>query len=195
MLGFILGILTFFVRLYFPVGRMEPPIFHSGLSIAFSIQYIMMFSVGVISFRSDWFQKVSNTQIKQWIFTIFVVIIIFIIYIFSTLGIAIEQFSEFRGGFTLSSFVYSVVDNIICVGMIFVLIPIFCKKLDYQGNLTRKLSNNAYHMFLVHAPILVIVSLSLAFLQIAPLAKLALVYPLTVLLCFLFSQYVLRRIL
>jgi hypothetical protein len=191
VLGFTLGILTFFVRLYFPVGQVT-----LGIPLAFSIQYAMMFSVGVISFRSDWFQKISNAQIKQWIVTIFVVVIIFIFYIFLTLGFAGEQaFSELQGGFTLASFVYSVVDNIICVGMIFVLIPIFRIRFNSQGNLVRKLSANAYHMYLVHAPVLVIVSLSIASLPLASLVKLTLVYPLTIVLCFLLSQYVLRRIL
>jgi hypothetical protein len=190
-LGFSLGILTFFLRLYFPIGQVT-----LGIPLAFSIQYTMMYTVGVISFRSDWFQKISNVQIKNWIITIFVAMTIFIFYVFLTLGIAGEQaFSELQGGFTVASFVYSVVDNIICVGMIFVLIPIFRIKFNNQSNLTRKLSTNAYHMYLVHAPVLVIVSLSFTILPLVPIVKLILVYPLTVIVCFLFSQHVLQKIL
>lgn len=191
LLSVILGIFTFVVRLFFPIGEVT-----LGIPFAFSIQYAMMFIVGVISFRNDWFQKVTNVQIKKWVITISALIIFFILYIILALGLAGEQaFNDLQGGFTLSSLIFSVVDNIICVAMIFVLIPLFRARFNNQGNLIRNLSDNAYHMYLVHAPLLVIVSLVVATIALPSLAKLIFVYPLTVVFCFLFSHYVLRKTL
>ncbi|MHA2326961.1 MAG: acyltransferase family protein [Candidatus Hodarchaeales archaeon] len=190
LLGFILGIFTFIVRLFFPIGEVT-----LGIPFAFSIQYAMMFIVGVLSFRNDWFHKVTNSQIKQWAITILALVIFFTLYVIIAFALAGEQaFSNLQGGFTLSSLVFSVVDNIICVAMIFVLIPLFRSRFNNQGNLIRKFSDNAYHIYLVHAPILVIVSLAIATVNIPSLVKLIIVYPLTVVFCFLFSQFALRKI-
>jgi hypothetical protein len=191
LLGIILGILTFIIRLFFPIGEVT-----LGIPFAFSIQYAMMFIVGVISFRNDWFQKVTNSQMKQWTITILALVIFFTLYVIIALAFAGEQaFSDLQGGFTLSSLIFSVVDNIICVAMIFVLIPLFRARFNNQGNLIRNLSDNAYHMYLVHAPILVIVSLAFSIIALPLLAKLIIIYPLTIVFCYLFSHYVLRKIL
>ncbi|MFX0170885.1 MAG: acyltransferase family protein [Candidatus Hodarchaeota archaeon] len=191
LLGVILGIFTFIIRLFFSIGEVTV-----GVPFAFSIQYAMMFIVGVISFRNDWFQKVTNSQIKQWTITILTLGIFFTLYVIIALVLAGEQtFSDLQRGFTLSSLIFSLVDNIICIAMIFVLIPLFRVRFNTQGNLIRKLSDNAYHMYLVHAPLLVIVSLAFSIVSLPSLVKLIIVYPLAVVFCFLFSHYVLRKIL
>ena len=99
------------------------------------------------------------------------------------------------GSFTLHALVYALVDNIICLGMIFVLMLIFRDKFNTQGNLAQKLSINAYNMHLIHAPILVLVSLLMATIQLLPVVKLVAASITTVVSCVLVSHFVLQKII
>jgi peptidoglycan/LPS O-acetylase OafA/YrhL len=49
-------------------------------------------------------------------------------------------------------------------------------------------------MYLIHPPILVLVTLAFASILLSPVLKLAIVWPLTVILGYLASHYVLQRI-
>jgi peptidoglycan/LPS O-acetylase OafA/YrhL len=80
------------------------------------------------------------------------------------------------------------------VGMIFVLIPIFYAKYNHQGTLMHNLSDSAFNMYLIHAPILVLVGLAFASVALIPIVKMAIVFPLTVLLCYLVSHFVIQKI-
>ncbi|MHA1192469.1 MAG: hypothetical protein ACTSP9_09250 [Promethearchaeota archaeon] len=81
------------------------------------------------------------------------------------------------------------VDNIICMGMIFVLIKIFYAKFNTQGKILQNLSSSAFYMYLIHPPVLVLVSLGFASMPLFPVIKLAIVFPLTVILCYLISHF------
>ncbi|MFX0124723.1 MAG: acyltransferase family protein [Candidatus Hodarchaeota archaeon] len=184
-----LGLITFIIRLFFPVG-----VVMLGIPLAFITQYTMMFIVGVIAYRGDWFQKIENSQTKTWIIIIIASAFFFVFYIVFIFGIE-SDFEVMAGSFTLHALVYALVDNIICIGMIFVLIPIFRDRFDTQGNVLRNLSSNAYIMYLIHAPVLVGVSIILASIQFLPLIKLLIAFPLSALICLLLSHFILRRIL
>jgi glucan biosynthesis protein C len=183
-----LGCVTFFVRLVFPVDR-----FLLGMPFAQSTQYVMMFSFGVIAVRFAWFEQMSKDHVKAWSITIIATIVLLYAYFFLFVGLDAD-FSVLLGGPTLHAFVFALAGNIICLGMIFVLIPVFYAKFNRQGVLLRNLSASAYHMYLIHPPILVLVSLAFASIALSPVLKLAIVFPLTVILCYLTSHYVVQRI-
>jgi hypothetical protein len=183
-----LGCVTFLVRLVFPIDE-----FPLGIPFGFIIQYAMMFSVGIIAYRYDWFEKMSKEGIKIWSITIAASFILLSIYWFAFLGIDADL-SIALGGSTLTAFLFAVVDNIIAMGMIFILIPIFYARFNEQGHLLRNLSASAYHMYLIHPPILVLVALAFASVALIPVIKLAIVWPLTVTLCYLASHYGIQRI-
>ena len=183
-----LGCVTFLVRLVSPIDK-----FPLGIPLGFIIQYAMMFSVGVIALRYDWFEKMSKDHIKIWSITIAVAFVLLSLYWFLFLGVDADL-SVALGGPTLAAFLFAVVDNIICMGMIFILIPIFYARFNQQGPVLRNLSASAFFMYLIHPPILVLVSLGFASINLIPVVKLAIVWPLTVILCYLVSHYVLQKI-
>ena len=153
----------------------------------------MMFSVGVIAFRYGWFDQMTRAHVRSWSITIAATLILFYIYGFLFLGLEADL-SVALGGPTLTAFLFGLAENVICVGMIFVLIPIFRAKLNHQGVLLQNLSASAYHMYIIHPPILVLVSIAFASIRLPPIVKLAIVFPLAVILCYLASHYVLQRI-
>jgi hypothetical protein len=152
LLALILGCVTFLLRIIVPIDE-----FPLEIPFAYITQYAMMFSVGVIAVRYDWFEKMSKEHIKVWSIIITVTVVLLYLYaglIFGVLGTE-PDFNIFAGGPTLHALVFSLGDNVICMGMIFVLIPIFKIKLNDQGPFLQSLSSSSFHMYLVHAPILV----------------------------------------
>jgi hypothetical protein len=189
LIAIFLGFCTFLIRLISPIDE-----FPIGFPFAFFPQYLMMFCVGIIAARYQWFEKMSNEHIRFWIGVIFTVVVLFFLYFFLFVGIEADL-GVFLGGLSLASLIFSLVDNVICMGMIFVLIPIFYSKFNKQGTLMKKLSDSAFPMYLVHPPIVVAVALLFAPIPLIPILKLFIVFPLCVILCYLVSHHVLLKLL
>ncbi|MHA2050849.1 MAG: acyltransferase family protein [Promethearchaeota archaeon] len=183
-----LGCVTFFVRLVSPIDD-----FPLGLPLGFFFLYLMMFSVGVIAIRYDWVKKMTRRHVKIWVLTIGVAYILLFIYYFSFLGIDADM-SVFLGGFSWHALVFTLTESVISMGMIFVLIKIFYAKFNKQGKILQSLSNSAFIMYIIHAPILILISLGFSSVPLYPVIKLAIVFPLSVIVCYIISHFVLEKI-
>ena len=183
-----LGFVTYLIRILFSIDNRP-----FGIPVAFMFQYLMMFAVGVIAVRYGWFEKMGKRHVKAWSITIAAAFLLVYLYGFLIIGLDAD-FSVFMGGPSTAALLWAMAESIICVGMIFVLIPVFYAKFNHQGTLLHNLSTSAYQMYLIHPPILVLVSLAFASVPLIPVVKLAIVFPLTVILCYLASHYGLQRI-
>jgi len=183
-----LGFISFLIRIAFPVE-----IWPFGLPIAYMIQYFMMFSVGIIAYRYGWFEQITRNHVKAWAITIFVVVMLFFTYFFVFVG-ADSDYRVFLGGPNLEALIFALVDNIICMGMIFVLIKIFYAKFNKQGKILKNLSDSSYNMYLIHPFVVISISLTIASIPLSPLIKIAIVLPVAFILCYLISHFVLEKI-
>jgi hypothetical protein len=187
LIAIVLGCLAFLIRLAFSIIDAEI------LPFAYMIQYFMMFSVGIIAYRYGWFKKMTRRQFWQWSITIFVTVILFFAYFFFIFGIE-SDFSAFFGGFNINAFIFALVDNIACMGMIFVLIKLFYAKFNKQGKLLKNLADSSFYMYLIHPFVVIPVSLGFRFIPISPLLKLGIVFLASVILTYLLSHYVIQKI-
>ncbi|MFX1567094.1 MAG: acyltransferase family protein [Promethearchaeota archaeon] len=183
-----LGFSTFLVRIFFSIDETL-----LGLPLAFIIQYIMMFSLGVIIVRYDWIKQMTRSHVKVWVIIITASFILFFAYAIPVLGLE-GDYGILMGGFNIHALLFALVENIICVGMIFVLLKVFYAKFNKQGKIMKNLSSGAFYIYLIHPPILVLVSLAFAAVSIIPVAKLGIVFPLTFIACYLLSHFVLEKI-
>ena len=174
-----LGILAFFVRIAFPVEQWP-----LGLPLAYLIQYFMMFSVGVVAYRYDWINQMTRQHAKVWAITIFAVVMLYFTYFFVFVGVD-SDYTLFFGGLILEALVFALVDNIICMGMIFLLIKIFYAKFNTRGTVLKKLADSSYTVYLIHPFVVIPVSLGIAPVSLSPLIKMAIVVPVSVVLCYL----------
>jgi fucose 4-O-acetylase-like acetyltransferase len=188
LLAFSLGFLTFLIRVISPIDQS-----FLGLPISFIILYFMMFIVGIIAVQYGWIEKMTRKHVKIWAITIVAVFVLFFLYAAIFVGLE-SDLSVFMGGFNLHALFFAIVESIICIGMIFVLIKIFYAKFNEQGKLLKNLSASAFYIYIIHAPVLVLVSLGFANIPLIPVAKFAIVFPLTVILCYLISHYILENI-
>ncbi|MHA2155468.1 MAG: acyltransferase family protein [Candidatus Hodarchaeales archaeon] len=187
-----LGFGTFLFRLLSPVDS-----FPWGFPFGFFPQYLMMFSVGIIAARYNWFEQMyqdSHDLVRIWSRIIVITFVVFYLYVFASIGFDAD-FSVLLGGPTLPALVFSLVDNIICMGMVFVLIPTFYTRFNTQSPLLENLSASAFPMYLVHPPVVVAVSLVFTFIPLFAVVKLVIVFPVSVVLCYLVSHYIIQKIL
>ena len=135
----------------------------------------------------------TRHHVKVWSITILAAFILLYTYVPLFLGFD-SDLSVFLGGPTLHALVFALGESIVCTGMIFVLIKIFYAKFNKQGKILQNLSSSAFYMYLIHPFVLVPVSLGFAFIPLFPVLKLAIVFPLTVILCYLISHFGLEKI-
>jgi hypothetical protein len=111
------------------------------------------------------------------------------------LGGALEgQIAALAGGPTWQSAGMSLWEALICVGMSFGVLSGFRAWFANQGRFTRFMSNNAFAVYVVHAPILVALGLALAPLALAPIAKFAVLWALGAAVSFGVAAPIARRL-
>jgi surface polysaccharide O-acyltransferase-like enzyme len=150
-----------------------------------------MFSIGVIAARYQWFDMITKRQAQIWVATIIAAILVVF-----TLGFTILEVSDltvFTGGASWPAFLFAMLDNITSMGMLFVIIWVFRTKFDKQSPTLQNLSSSAYLVYLIHPPVLVAISLGFATIALIPILKFLIVFPLTVLVCYLISHYIFRK--
>ncbi|MHA1507968.1 MAG: hypothetical protein ACTSO6_04605, partial [Promethearchaeota archaeon] len=52
----------------------------------------------------------------------------------------------------------------------------------------------SFHIYLIHPFVVIPISLGIAFIPLSPLIKLAIVFTLSIILCYLISHYILQKI-
>jgi glucan biosynthesis protein C len=173
---------TFIARLVFPIG--EDFLF---LQLGFFPQYISLFILGIVASQRKWFQNLSVSKGKLWLtIAIIGIFLLPIIWAFGGEGFA----SRALGGLNYESFVYAVWESFVGVGMILGLLVLFHTKFNNQGELAKAMSADAYTVYIIFAPIIVVLSLAMANISLYPLTKFALVSFAAVPLCFAISHYI-----
>ena len=108
-------------------------------------------------------------------------------------GGAVDGVMLINGGLNWQSLAYSVWEAFVAVSMTIGIVSLFAKRLNAETRLSRFLSANAFGVFMLHAPVLISVSLALARWEVYPLAKHVVIAPLAYLLTLALSAVV-RRI-
>ena len=68
------------------------------------------------------------------------------------------------------------------------------KSFKSKKMITLMISSSAFYMYLIYPLVLIPLSLGFTFLPLFPVIKLAIVFPLTVILCYLISHFILEKI-
>jgi len=71
--AFSLGVIIFVMRIWLPINSYFEPL---GLPTAYVPQYIVLFFVGVIAYRGDWFQRISVATGKLWLGVVLVLVLV-----------------------------------------------------------------------------------------------------------------------
>ncbi len=183
-----LGLATFIVRIWIPIGSFD----FLNFQLGFFPQYIALFIVGVVAYRNNWFMQIPKKTGK--ICLGMAVALLFLLPVIMFAGIPSNyNLSIFLGGFYWQAAAYAFWEQAIGIAIIISLIVLFKERWNFQGRLARTLSANAFSAYVLFSPVIVFLALSLRSLSLDPMLKFALVSPIAVSLCFGIS-YLIRRL-
>lgn len=185
----VLGVVTFVVRLRFPVG-----VWFLEVQPGHFTHYIFAFYVGILAYRGDWFGRLSRIQARRWGFSIILILLSF--FVFTILGGILEgeeNFLRFMGGPHWQAFAYSMWESAMLVAVVVFLLYFFRERLSKAGPLARFMAANVYTVYIIHRTILfLLVSLGLS-IDIPTVLKFVIVSLITIPFCFVLSTLI-RRI-
>jgi glucan biosynthesis protein C len=183
----VLAPFSFAVRLLIPMS-----VEWNHLELAFFPQYILMFATGILAYRRGWLPNLPGGVRKVW--STIAILAILSMPLIMVFGGAIDNVEPFKGGLTWQSALLSSWEAVYCMAMAILMLGLFRRRFDLQGRLQRFLSGNAYTVYIIHPIVIVPLAYFLAGVAIDPLLKFVLVAPVAVGMCFLASQYLVRRI-
>jgi peptidoglycan/LPS O-acetylase OafA/YrhL len=184
----ILGVLTFVVRIWLPMGWMFSLL---GLQFPFFVQYIALFVAGILAYRRNWFSGLIAAQGKVWRWIVLVLVVLFFV-LFIAGGALEGNLDPFMGGVHWQSLAFAFWEQFMCLAMVVTLLVWFRTRFNRQGPLAVKLSAAAYATYIFHLPVIVLLGIALRDIRLDLGLKFVLVAPLAVSLSFLVGYAVKR---
>jgi hypothetical protein len=180
---------AFAIRLFQPIGTSV-----MNMQLCYFSSYIIMFIIGIISYRNRWLQRISYSFAIVWFKAAIICGSIFWLALMVHAVMFSEDPSMFSGGLNWQSVAYAFWESFFCVGTCLGLIAIFRDHFAWKGRLARFLSDNGFSVYLFHPPILILLTLALKDMAWHPMVKFAVSSALAVPICFLASHFIFRRI-
>ena len=185
----LISVCAFIIRIVQPIGTNV-----YNMQLGFFSQYIFLFIVGIYCKRNDWLEKLDYATGRLWLiwgislgFVLFVGIMIF--------GGALDgRISLFDGGLTWQSAAYALWESFIAISMAIGLIALFKERFNKQNEFVKRLSKNAFSVFVFHSLIIVSLSLLFAPVNLIPIIKFVIVSIVGIPLCFLITDITIQRI-
>lgn len=181
-----LGIVSYFVRIFFPVGWVLHPV---GFQLGHFPQYISLFCFGIIASRNQWMNDIPQNIGKRWGF-----IALGLVFIVLPVAIVLMdgQLDKVMGGGTWQSFVVAVWEQFTGISIIVALSSIAKYRWNSTSPLLQRASRAAFATYIFHP--LIVISLTLLLLQwnIDPAFKVLLAAPCTVTFSFCLGWLITR---
>ncbi len=179
----LLALTSYLVRIVLPVGK-------DGLNGSFPTlgyfpQYLSFFLIGIVAARNNWLRTLPGSMGKRGFWLALVGTLLFFPIVLSSRSAV--------GNGTWQSGVYALWDSTFAVGMCLFLITLFRRFFDSPGRLGKLLSQQAFTVYVIHIPIIVLLALALRSIHIEQLLKFGLAAMIGVPLCF-FAAYLVRKI-
>jgi peptidoglycan/LPS O-acetylase OafA/YrhL len=190
---FILGlaIISYLLRIVIPMGK---DVFGFP-TIAYLPQYVSFFVLGVVASRRNWLRNIPPSMgIAGFVVALVAAIILFPLALSGRMfSLAVAESGDFVGGGTWQSAVYALWDSIFAIGVGLAALTFFRTFFDGQGSFGRFLSQHSYAVYILHAPIVVYVTIAIKGVQLEALLKFGLAAVMAVPLSFA-AAFVVRKI-
>lgn len=198
--GRVIAVIVFISAAAFMLRTVQPagvPLLNNEIGnfmqIGFFAQYVIAFILGIFAYLHNLIDRLTYRLGKIW-FTLAVVLgLPFLPALFIGGGIAKRDPANFFGGFHWQSAAYATWESFIFVGISLGMLTMFRKINNTQGPVRRFLSENAFGVYVFHAPILVTLSMLFMQIELPPLGKMYLMTLIVLPACFGFS-YVLKKV-
>jgi hypothetical protein len=181
LFALLLGLVTFVVRLWIPVGTFYEPLHQE---YAHYPQYTAMFALGTLAYRRGWLTTFPDSQTRLWNWVALLCVLIVPAIVIAAGALTGELDERGAGGWNWISFAYSVWEGFTSLAFSIATLNWFRQRFDRQGWLAAKMADATFTAYVIHPAIIVplalalsgiVMNLSLKFLIVAPLG-IALVY-------------------
>jgi hypothetical protein len=187
LFAILLGIISFLVRILFPVGWVLEPI---GFQLGHFPQYIALFIIGLLAAKNNWFDQLSDKTFKQlkisaWLCLLFFPVFFIIKFTLNTPS------PWFSGGLHWEALLYAVWEQWIGISILTVLLIKGKKSWNISSVLLTKLSRCSFAVYIFHPLVIVVFTLAVRNWAIEPAIKLLVIAPVVVVVSFLLGSLIL----
>ncbi len=175
-----LGLVTFLVRVVFPVGYTWELF---NLQVPFFPQYIAFFAIGLYAARNDWFSRVP-ARTGRTCGLAAVALALALPLLFVALGAASGDIGPILGGLHWQALLYAVWEQLAGTFILVGLMHLFATRLDRQGLLARAAAADTYTVYIIHPLVIIPLSAALMGVLLPPLLKFCAALLLGIPLCF-----------
>jgi glucan biosynthesis protein C len=185
----ILTVLTFGVRIFFPVG-----VWTYGFQLAHFVHYVFSFIAGILAYRFGWFTGLGRRQARRWGAVALGILPLF--FVLAVLGGALEseaQLARFLGGFHWQSLAYTLWESVLLISIMVFLLHTFREYFNQGGPCLRGMAASVYTVYIIHQTVLFVFNILFLDVAMASILKLILVSLIAVPSCFLLAGWI-RRI-
>ena len=180
----VLALASYLMRIVVPLGVSIPIL--GFPTLAYLPQYLSFFILGVIAFRRNWFQTIPGSLGKTGVVVALLATIVFF-------PLALSRGATFLGHGSWQSAVYALWDSTFSVGMCLGLLTCFRHFLNRQNRFGRFLSQQAFTVYIIHIPVIVLLALAIHGIHLESLLKFGLAALIGVPLCFALA-FLVRKI-
>ena len=174
----LLSVSSYIIRIFYPMDVWICLLF-IGIEPAHEFQYLILFIVGIVSYRNSWLSNMDKKVCKISVFFSIILIILFCVkvYLPNEIGILINKW-------------YSIYESILCICLCIGLIYLFKKYANYTNKFITLLSRNAYLVYLLHVLFVVIFQVIFHFIDINIYIKFFIGSLLSIVCSFIFAGFV-----
>ena len=163
----VLALITWLVRIRYPVDRWVPFLWIMSAEPAHLPQYMALFAVGIVAYRGDWFRRMSIADGLVWL----------AIGVSASAGIylayAFGWWKMAPGGPGLESLMRSGWETVIAVGLSIGLIVAFRELFDRSSRLLELMAAASFGAYILHPAIVVALQASITDISLTAFAKFA----------------------
>lgn len=180
----VLATSSYLMRMVVPIGMSIPIL--GFPTLAYLPQYLSFFIFGIIAFRRNWFQTIPGSMGTVG----------FVVALAATIvlaPLALSAGGAFAGHGTVQSAAYALWDSTFSVGICLALLTFFRRFFNRQASFGNSLSQQAFTVYIIHIPVIVLLALALRGVHLEALLKFALAALIGVPLCFALA-FLVRKI-
>ena len=161
------GIAALLLRQWVPVGES-----FAGLQIGYFASYIFLFALGTVAWQRNWIDRLIWTQARPWLI-LSVVLLPVMVVTGVVSGKLTGHLPNVNSGFSIPAILYAFWEPFVAWGIIAAMLVWFRQHANNPSAVWEFLAARAYAVYIIHAPVLVAISLLLKGWQAPALAKVA----------------------
>jgi fucose 4-O-acetylase-like acetyltransferase len=180
------GVVALAIRQIMPVGENV-----LGLQVGYFATYVFLFALGCAASRYSWLERLERKQAMRWKWiTLAAIPTLFITAAYA--GALEGRAVNFNGGLGLPAIVYAFWEPFVAWGVIASLLVVFRDRFNAPSEAWTRWGAQAYGAFIVHAPIVVAMSVAMSGVTLPPALKFIVVGTVSVLASFIVAAALLR---